>query len=202
MSPTTQTEKGQKTRVRIVEESVQLFSVSGFNNTSMDQILEATGLTKGGFYAHFKSKEELGFAVLDRAVEMWKEKVLPKLGALTDPLKRLEALFDCGVEMAECRTFKGGCIFMNLAIEMDDLHEGFAKRLREIFRDWKKNIVAILDEGKKRGDLRSDFDSASMANTIIGTMEGATMLAKLQKDIGIQKATCKNLNVLLQGLRR
>jgi len=201
MSPQTQTEKGRETRERIVEEAVQLFSVNGFNGTSMDAILGATELTKGGFYAHFKSKEELGYAVLDRALEIWTETVLPKIQSLDDPLKKLEALFNCGVEMAECKTFKGGCIFLTLAVEADDLHEGFAKKLRAIFADWQKSIGSILKEGQKRGQLRKDFDAHTMANTIIGTMEGAVMLAKIQKDIGIQKANCKNLNILLQGLR-
>ena len=63
--------KGQRTRQEIVEKSLQLFSVKGYYNTSVNDILETTGLTKGGLYGHFRSKEEIWQAAYKRAVEIW-----------------------------------------------------------------------------------------------------------------------------------
>ncbi len=65
--------KGAQTKEKIIETSLHLFSVKGYYNTSINDILEATQLTKGGLYGHFKSKDELWQAAYDRAVEIWKK---------------------------------------------------------------------------------------------------------------------------------
>ena len=57
---------GQETRRNVVEKSLQIFSVKGFHNTSVSDIMAATGLTKGGLYAHFDSKEALWHAAYER----------------------------------------------------------------------------------------------------------------------------------------
>ncbi|NQU65067.1 MAG: TetR family transcriptional regulator, partial [SAR324 cluster bacterium] len=57
--------KGLQTRQKIVEKSLQLFSIKGYYNTSVNDILEATQLTKGGLYGHFSSKEVVWYAVYD-----------------------------------------------------------------------------------------------------------------------------------------
>ena len=59
--------KGLQTRSNIVKKSLQLFSVKGYYNTSVSDILAATGLTKGGLYGHFASKEEIWHAAYDEA---------------------------------------------------------------------------------------------------------------------------------------
>ncbi|RLC27354.1 MAG: TetR/AcrR family transcriptional regulator, partial [Deltaproteobacteria bacterium] len=60
--------KGVQTRRNIIEKSLQLFSVKGYFNTSINDILDATGLTKGGLYGHFRSKEDIWYAVYELAV--------------------------------------------------------------------------------------------------------------------------------------
>ena len=68
--------KGVETKQKIIDKSLQLFSVKGYYNTSINDILEATNLTKGGLYGHFKSKEDIWYAVYDQAVTIWKDIVL------------------------------------------------------------------------------------------------------------------------------
>ena len=65
--------KGDLTRQSIIEKSMQLFCVKGYFNTSIDAIVKATGLTKGGVYGHFRNKEEIWYAVYDQCVRMWKD---------------------------------------------------------------------------------------------------------------------------------
>ncbi len=64
---------------KIIHESLKLFSLKGFLSTSIHDILEASNTSKGGFYNHFESKEELFFAVLKEAQKIWREKNLEKL---------------------------------------------------------------------------------------------------------------------------
>ena len=68
--------KGELTRQKIIEQSMQLFSVKGYFNTSIDSIVKAAGLTKGGLYGHFRNKEEIWYAVYEESVRIWKSVVL------------------------------------------------------------------------------------------------------------------------------
>ena len=79
--------KGEQTRQKIIEKSLQLFSVKGYFNTSINDILEATALTKGGLYGHFSSKEDIWYAVYDEAVEIWKRNVFKGIRDNSDPLE-------------------------------------------------------------------------------------------------------------------
>ena len=82
--------KGAQTREKIIEKSLQLFSVKGYYNTSVSDILQATGLTKGGLYGHFQSKEDIWYAVYREAVRIWRGIVLKDVHDIENPLKRIE----------------------------------------------------------------------------------------------------------------
>ena len=79
--------KGEVTRQRIIEKSMQLFSVQGYFNTSIAGIVKATGLTKGGLYGHFRNKEEIWYAVYDECVRIWK-------GVVFQGVRQREAVID------------------------------------------------------------------------------------------------------------
>ena len=74
---------------RIIHESLRLFSLKGFLNTSIEDILAKANTSKGGFYNHFKSKDALFPAVLDEARKIWREKVLYGLDAVENPLEKV-----------------------------------------------------------------------------------------------------------------
>jgi TetR/AcrR family transcriptional repressor of nem operon len=80
--------KGAQTRQKIIEKSLQLFSVKGYFNTSISDILQATGLTKGGLYGHFQSKEDIWYAVYQEAVRIWRGIVLKDVREISDPLQK------------------------------------------------------------------------------------------------------------------
>jgi len=71
---------------KIIYESLRLFSLKGLLNTSLQDILKAANTSKGGFYNHFASKEELFFQVLDEARRIWREKNLSGLDEIENPV--------------------------------------------------------------------------------------------------------------------
>lgn len=84
--------KGCKTRQDIITKALELFSVKGYFNTSINDILEATGLTKGGLYGHFQSKEALWEAAYDEAVKIWREIIFRDIKETMNPLERIRRL--------------------------------------------------------------------------------------------------------------
>ena len=99
---------------RIIHESLRLFSLKGFLSTSITDILEAAGTSKGGFYNHFASKEDLFFQVLDEARRIWREKNLSGLDQIESPVGKVKKLMENYRDryLKDTENFPGGCILL------------------------------------------------------------------------------------------
>jgi TetR/AcrR family transcriptional repressor of nem operon len=179
---TTTLEKGKHTRERIVEAAAELFRKNGFHSTSLSQLLREAGLTKGGFYFHFKSKEELGDAVIDYMREYWIKNVLNEVAKEKGALAKIERMFDIMIKTHECNAFHGCALLAVLTAEMMEVEEHFSNRLRKIYLNWKESIVEILEQGKQEGMFKDWVNPDSLALLIIGAMQGSTMMAHLDPE--------------------
>ena len=110
---------GRETRRNVIEKSLQIFSVKGYYNASIGDIMAATGLTKGGLYAHFGSKEALWNAAYERAVEIWRGIVFKGVRKVSDPLDRIAKTIENDLRDYCCgEVFEGGCFFFNSLVEL------------------------------------------------------------------------------------
>lgn len=175
--------KGERTRRRIVGHATLLIYEKGYSKTTIDDVIAAAGVTKGSFYFHFSSKEELGYAVIENASEHI-------LGALkkslerTDltPYQRIEAMLAetrAIVEAADCAR---GCILGNLALETSQMGDGFRERIARTFRSWSELIARELEKMKEGGELPPDFDCSRYADFAISALEGGIMISKVTRD--------------------
>ncbi len=171
------------TREQILDAAGRLIHLRGFHNTSVDDILRESGVGKGNLYYYFKSKDELGYAALDRTLERIQEEVLEKVFALgVNPWTQLDRFLSYPVERAEREGGVGGCPLGNLALEMSDIHEGFRRRLSDAFSRLRSKIEGTLGEAGRQGTLRIGTDIPRLAQFIIAGFEGAFMMGKLHRD--------------------
>jgi len=168
---------------KIIHESMRLFSLKGFLNSSIDEILVAANSSKGGFYNHFKSKEELFLHVLDEARRIWRKSNLEGLGRSQDPIADLKRLLinfrDRYLKDAE--NFPGGCIFITLLIELKNQSPHLANEINKGFIGLKSMIKRLLDQGKALGSLRQDADTAAISEMLFNSMLGAAVAYSGQK---------------------
>ena len=159
-------------RAEILDASARLIAGQGFTQTSIEDVIEASGLCgKSHFYHYFKSKEELGHQVLNRAFERFGERGLAILREpLIDPLERLSLFIDSIVVAQAERGCTGGSPFCGLFAEMADAHEGFRTRINSVFESWAEQIRSLLEEA--RAKLRDDVDESALH--ILGHMLGIT----------------------------
>lgn len=171
------------TRDQILNAAGRLIHLRGFHNTSVDDILRESGVGKGNLYYYFKSKDELGYAALDRTLERIQDELVEKVfaGGL-DPWAQLNRFLDFPVERARREGCGGGCPLGNLALEMSDVHEGFRTRLSQAFGQVRATIQATLERARNEGTLRTGTDIGRLAHFIIAGFEGAFMLGKLHRD--------------------
>jgi TetR/AcrR family transcriptional repressor of nem operon len=172
-------------RTQILDAAAHLISERGFTQTSIDDVIRESRLSgKSHFYHYFKSKEELGYAVLNRQFERFAERGLAILREpMIDPLERLQLFIDSLVALQAERGCKGGSPFGSLAAEMADAHEGFRKRIDVVFERWTAQIQSLL--GEARPQLNEDVDAARLSRFIIATLEGALLMSRVNRDIAV-----------------
>lgn len=194
--------KGELTRRNIIEKSLQLFSVKGYYNTSISDILQATGLTKGGLYCHFKSKEEVWRAVYDDAVAIWKTVVLKEMRSVIDPMDRIERTIEnvllgyLGKEV-----FKGGCFFVNMLVEMSGQSDTMGRHILKGFVGFSKLFQSWLIEAETAGQLKTGLDYREISNFIVITLNGAATLYMSTRDGSILQQTNDQLSFFIRQLR-
>jgi TetR/AcrR family transcriptional repressor of nem operon len=189
-------------RTRIVEAATDLICRNGFQQTSVDEVIREAGLCgKAHFYHYFKSKEELGYAVVQHRFEQFAEEGLSILrDPMVDPLERLERFIDAEVASQAEQDCRGGCPFGNLVTEMADAHEGFRQRLATVFERWAGQLQSVLWEA--RPQLRDDADIARMARFIIATLEGGLLMSRVTRDVTHMEAIAGDLKRFIVAQRR
>lgn len=180
---------GRPTRDAIVAAASRLMHVNGYNNTSLDDVLRESSVGKGNFYYYFKSKEDLGYAILDRIVDVFIERTLKPCFADVDgrPLVQIRCFLDRLLEVQRQRNCVGGCPLGNLASELSDLHEGFRMRLAGVFSAWRERLTVALRDGQARGQVGGECRPESIAQFLVASLEGAILMTKLTKDIVVME---------------
>jgi TetR/AcrR family transcriptional repressor of nem operon len=170
--------KGDITRQRIIEKAAPLFNQRGFAGCSMQEILEATGLQKGGIYRHFASKEDLAAAALEYSLSQAVKIRVPAADGTRSAPDLLRELIERFVEIPS--PIPGGCPILNTAIDADDGNPVLREMARGALKGWRSRIADIVREGKSREEILPDVNPVALANTIIATLEGALMIARLE----------------------
>jgi len=190
----------ERTRECLLQAAFREVYRSGFQSASLDTILASAGVTKGALYYHFKSKEALGYAVVE-------EVIAPDVrGVWLRPLQRAQDPIDALISIVQGLSVRpedvrGGCSLNNLAQEMSPLDAGFRKRLARVFHAWREAIASVLREGQTRGTVRRDVEPADAAGLLVAMVEGYASLAKNAQDPKVMKAGIRNIVDWLRSLR-
>jgi AcrR family transcriptional regulator len=162
---------------KIVHESLKLFSLKGFLSTSIHDILEAAGTSKGGFYNHFSSKEDLFFQVLDEARRIWREKNLAGLDQIENPSEKITKFLNNYKDryLMDAENFPGGCVFITLSVELNDQRPHLSKEIEKGFIGLKRLIKRLIDQGKESGEFGKEINTDTVTEVIFNGMLGASL---------------------------
>jgi AcrR family transcriptional regulator len=174
--------KGELTREHILDKAATLFNRQGFSGASLSDIMEATGLQKGGIYRHFESKEALALEAFDHAVGRVRTRFVTALDGQRHAMDRLHAIVGVFRAYITDPPISGGCPVMNTAIENDDGNPELRRRARAAMEEWRTLIRRTVERGVERGELRPETDAEALAATTISLLEGAIMMSKLFRD--------------------
>ncbi|MEL6458231.1 MAG: TetR/AcrR family transcriptional regulator [Cyanobacteria bacterium J06641_2] len=174
--------KGEETKERILHKAAALFNTRGYAGASISDIMQVTGLKKGGIYNHFQSKDDLALQAFEYAVELIKQRYRGALKNKRHAVERLQGIISVFQDNIDNPVVEGGCPLMNTAIESDDSHPVLRKRAQLVMDDWRNMVCRVLEKGIARNEIRSDVNPDEVATVMITLLEGAVMMSKLYDD--------------------
>jgi AcrR family transcriptional regulator len=149
---------GRATRDRILDAGLNLLSTSGFAGVTIGLLASQVGMSKSGLFAHFKSKEEIDIALLERMVEVaYKSAVVPAMRA-HQGLPRLTALVENWFGWSTKAGLVGGCPAAAGMFELDDVEGPVREKLLELEKQWNEALKQFITEAIATGELRKDLD--------------------------------------------
>jgi TetR/AcrR family transcriptional repressor of nem operon len=185
----------------IVHESLKLFSLNGFLSTSIQDILSAANTSKGGFYNHFSSKEDLFFQVLDEARKIWRDRNLQGLDEIIHPIDKVIRLLENYKDryLLDAEKFPGGCIFIMFAVELGDSRPHLSREVQKGFTGLKTMLQRILENGQMSTREYNGLSSDTIAEIIFNGMLGASVNYSADKSY---EALDGSINALIDYLVR
>jgi AcrR family transcriptional regulator len=172
----TATDRGTETRRRILEEAAQAFADRGYAGTSLNDVLKASGVTKGGFYFHFPSKEALALATLRHKQEQWTGAVMAAVMRRPRAVDQLDAMVEALCDLHEqdraCRAIN------RLCTELGDAHPELRPQLGTQLTTWMDMVAAVIRRGQDEGDIRPDVEPTIAAEIAVESFIGLETLSE------------------------
>ena len=189
--------KGEQTRQEIIRKAAPIFNQKGYDGAALSDLMRVTGLEKGGIYRHFDSKQELAAEAFDHA---WKLAMDARFEGTREIPNTVDRLKQIVRNFRDKRTgvVPGGCPLLNTAIDCDDGNPQLRAKARQALNSWLHRLEAIVEDGKRRGEVRSAVDSAELAMLIVSTLEGSIMIRRLHKKDGPLDLACHHLEEHLE----
>lgn len=172
----------QNTRQLLIETGIDIMLQKGYNNTGLNDVLNACKVPKGSFYHYFQSKEDFGLQVINTFDENYVEQLDRVLcNESLSPLARLTRYINDAIDKAEGRQCSRGCLIANLSQEMADQNEVFRERLKEIVTKRRSCFAEVLKSAQDKGEIKKDIDTEKTAEFFLCAFEGAIMRSKVTK---------------------
>lgn len=161
----------KKTEEKILKAALSLIVRKGYNGTSVDEITRMAELTKGALYGHFSSKAQL---VL-RLIEDFKTHIVQEIIVATEreKLSAVEKLHKITTLNARFALENQSlCVLPTFLNHELNEHEAFKTTLKEVYQEYRTNIVKIIKQGQKEGTFKKDLDPDLTALTFISFHDG------------------------------
>jgi AcrR family transcriptional regulator len=190
---------GERSRQAILLTAARLATVEGLEGVSIARLADASGISKGGLYAHFGSKEQLQLATIETAAAIFEKEVVAKGLAAPPGRERILALADAFLEHLERQVFPGGCFFASTAAEFDTRPGRVRQEIAGFYRGWADMLERLVAEAAERGELDPATDPAQLIFELNSMLIGANSSYLLQGDPAVLVRARRGIERLLAG---
>ena len=173
--------KAEKTRQFLIDQTAPIFNRKGFAGTSMIDLTESTGLTKGALYGHFENKDQIAREAFQYAVDKMRQNVRSRLSGKSSNKDQLISLVEFFSECVFTPPVGGGCPLLNASIEVDDEHLSMRRVVVKELMQTVSFIESLIDKGIDAGEFKPNINARQMAYTFFCMIEGAIMFSRVEQ---------------------
>lgn len=171
----------KRTREDILESVIDTVHRKGLNATGLSELFAVSGASSGSFYNYFRSKHELGHALIDFEWSKLRTNVLePAAKQCDDPIAQVFLILDRLESKQLTQPDCAGCLLGNLVVDLVEQDESFREHLTRVFDEWERAIAQALHKG--RSQLKLDVDPDILAEQIITLLEGVMLMGRLRRN--------------------
>ena len=193
--------KTERTRRHIIEKTAPVFNTKGYAGTSLQDLTDATGLTKGSIYGNFENKDAVALAAFDHNVERVTAYLRERILRREDAVERLLVYPAVYRQFGKIPFLQPGCPILNTATEADDTHPALKEKAAAALAFWKKSVENQVKRGIERREIRKGTDPSRVAVVLMSLIEGALMQAKVSGRSSELKAAMDFLEEYIRGLK-
>ncbi|WP_281636163.1 TetR/AcrR family transcriptional regulator [Flavobacterium marginilacus] len=171
------TTKAERTKQFILETAAPLYNEKGISGVSIDDVLEATKLTKGCIYGHFQSKDDLSEQVIEYSLNNLAEKITTAVLKETTAKAKINAFMD--FYKNPINTYiNGGCPMFNTAVEADDNFPAIKQMVAARFLAGQEALCEVMQQGIDSGEFSSQLNPAKFAFKMVAAIEGGIVICR------------------------
>ena len=171
--------KSERTRQFIIEKTAPVFNAKGYAGTSMNDLINATGLTKGSIYGNFQNKDEVAIAAFDYNFGNITALIKSRIQAKDSAIDKLLVYPQTHRNILKIPFLKAGCPVLNTSVDADDTHPVLKERAINALKLWRMSVEKIINYGIQTKEIKKNTNATEFAAILISLTEGAVMQAKV-----------------------
>ena len=176
------TKKAERTTAYIIETVAPIFNKHGYVGTSMSDLTEATGLTKGAIYGNFENKEALALSSFEYNRNLLLSAIDHKLEFGTAALDKLYSLLGFYKQYDVFTLPMGGCPLLNVGVDAQGNNKLLAAAVKETIKEVEGKIALVLENGAKQNEIRLAVPPLQFAKQLFTMIQGAIAMSTMTQD--------------------
>lgn len=193
--------KAERTRQFIIEKTAPIFNTKGYAGTSMNDLMNATGLTKGSIYGNFENKDEVALAAFDHNFGAVVSYIRFKTEERPQIIDKLLVYPETYRNFLKLPFLKAGCPVLNTSAEADDTHPLLRKKAVNALKLWKNSVEKHIEAGIEKKEIKASINAVEFSAILMSLIEGAVMQAKVTGTSSVLNITMDFLEKMIRDLK-
>lgn len=174
--------KAERTTAYIIETVAPIFNKHGYIGTSMSDLTNATGLTKGALYGNFENKEALALAAFEFNSKILLRKIDEKLNASGTSLQKLFILTNFYKYYTDFTEEMGGCPILKVGVDAEHNNSLLSAAVRETVKEIEGKIAIVIEKGIENQELKIPVTPLQFAKQLYTMLQGAVAMTTITND--------------------
>ncbi len=192
--------KAERTKQFVIEQVAEVFNKKGYAATSLKDLTDATGLTKGAIYGNFKNKDEVALCAYKHNARFVYNALQENILVAKNNREKLLAYPKTFRSISQQTLQKGGCPILNTAVDSDDVNEPLQEAVKKTIGLWKQAIVAFIEAGVSKGEFSNQTDASKTAQLLICLVEGGFAMSKATREENYIENALTHMETIISAL--